>query len=229
MRMAMNNIFDRINSKPAAQSLREEIVNSIIHGIGFALSIGGFCVLIVSAVSRGTVWHVVSCAIFGSSLVSLYMISTLYHGLQGARTKQIFRRLDHICIYLLIAGSYTPFTLTFLRGGYGWAMFGFIWTLAGAGILVKGVFGPRFNVLSTGAYLVMGWLIVVAAKPMIEGFPLGGLILLATGGLCYTIGVPFYLLDHKVRYFHAVWHIFVLAGSISHFFTVLLFIVPAAA
>ncbi len=216
-------------TQPTVQSKNEEKANSVIHAIGFALSVAGGCVLVHAAVCRGTVWHVVSSAVFGSSLVALYLISTLYHCMSAGRTKRIFRRLDHICIYLLIAGTYTPFTLTFLRGGCGWTLFGVVWGLAISGIIIKGWFGPRFELVSTAGYLIMGWSIVIAARPMLNEFPLGGLILLSVGGLCYTVGIPFYLLDCRVRYFHAVWHVFVLVGSILHFFSVLLFIIPSAA
>ncbi len=210
----------------AIQSIPEEIANSIVHGIGAGLSIAGLCVLVVLACRRGTAWHVVASAIFGGALVNLYLISTLYHSLPGNRAKKVFRRLDHISIYILIAGTYTPFTLIFLRGALGWTLFGLEWGLALAGILFKAIWGPRYDFIATLGYVFMGWLIVIAAWPMLKGFPVPGLLWLLAGGLACSGGVLFYFKDEKVPFFHAVWHLFILGGTICFFFTVLLYLIP---
>ena len=212
----------------AIQSPREEAANVLIHGAGLGLSIAGLCVLVAAAARGGSAWHVVGSAVFGASLVILYLTSTLYHGLRGAHLKRVLRLLDHISIYILIAGSYTPFTLTVLRGALGWTLFGLVWGLAAAGIAVKAVFGFRYDVAATLGYILMGWLILIAIVPVVRALPAGGLALLGTGGGCYTLGIPFYFLDTRIRYFHSVWHLFVVAGSICHFFVVLLYLVPDA-
>ena len=208
------------------QSLGEEIANAITHGIGALLSIAGLIILIVFASLKGDVWHIVSFSIFGACLVLLYTASTLYHSLQGRRVKKVFRIMDHAAIYMLIAGTYTPFTLTLLRGGWGWSLFGIVWGLGLAGILFKVFFVNRFNVVSTIVYLLMGWMILIAGKPLIEHVPTGGLYFLLAGGAAYSLGTIFYLWE-KLPFHHAIWHLFVLAGSICHFFAVLFYILPA--
>jgi hemolysin III len=206
----------------------EEIANWATHGLGVALSIVGLTLLIIFSSLRGSAWHVVSFTVFGVTLLLLYTASTLYHTRRGARAKLIFENLDHAAIFLLIAGTYTPFLLTALRGPWGWSLFGIVWGLCGAGAVLQLFFGPRYRLGSTLAYLFVGWLIVVALKPLIAGVPPGGLWLLLAGGLCYTIGVIFFLW-HRLRYHHAVWHTFVLGGSTCHFLSVLLFLLPRAA
>jgi hemolysin III len=208
------------------QSLGEEIANAITHGIGALLSIAGLVILIVFASIKGDAWHIVSFSIFGTCLVLLYTASTLYHSLPGKRVKKVFRIMDHAAIYLLIAGTYTPFTLTLLRGGWGWSLFGIVWGLGLAGILFKVFFVNRFNVLSTIVYLLMGWMILIAGKPLIEHVPVNGLYFLLAGGAAYSLGTIFYLWE-KLPFHHAIWHLFVLGGSICHFFAVLLYILPA--
>ncbi|MDJ1472331.1 hemolysin III family protein [Cytophagaceae bacterium DM2B3-1] len=215
----------KINKQPYTQSVIEEIANSITHGIGTLLSIAGLVILIVAACLKGDVWHVVSFAVFGSCLVLLYLASTLYHSFQSEKVKNIFRVMDHSAIYLLIAGSYTPFTLTLLRGGWGWSLFGIVWGLALGGIVFKLFFVNKFNVLSTIIYLMMGWMIVVAAKPLINTLPVNGLYFLLAGGASYSLGTIFYLWE-KLRFHHAIWHLFVLLGSVCHFFAVLLYTLP---
>jgi len=205
----------------------EELANSITHGIGVALSIAGLVVLVVLATVRGTAWHVVSCAIFGSTLIILYSASTLYHSFPQPNVKRIMRIVDHSAIYLLIAGTYTPFTLVSLRGPWGWTLFGLIWGLALCGLIFKIFFTGRFPKLSTVIYVLMGWLAIIAFKPMLELVPLGGIILLLAGGVAYTAGVVFYVM-HRMVFHHAVWHIFVMAGSALHFFSVLLYVIPQA-
>lgn len=206
-------------------SLREETLNAISHGIGFILSITGLCLLIVYSSIKGTAWHIVGCTIFGSSLVILYLASTLYHSCRKVRHKSFFRLLDHICIYILIAGTYTPFTLTYLRGGWGWTLFGLVWGLALAGIILKSLFKHRYDFISTAGYVLMGWLIVIAIKPMLALVPGWCLLWLCIGGACYTLGVLFYLQSDK-PYFHTVWHIFVMGGSICHFFSIFWYVIP---
>lgn len=209
-----------------AYSRGEEVANWLTHGVGAVLSAAALTLLIVSASLRGDAWHVVSFTVFGLSLVVLYLCSTLYHLTRSERRRWILRRLDHAGIFLLIAGTYTPFLLTNLRGPWGWSLFGIIWGLCGAGALFKFVGGARTRVASAVTYLFAGWLIVVAAKPMLAAVPAPALWLLLAGGLCYTAGVPFYLWK-RLRYHHAVWHSFVLGGSACHFLSVLLLLGPA--
>ena len=207
-------------------SFAEEFANSVTHGVGLALSIAGLVALVILTALRGTPWHVVSCTIYGSTLVILYTASTLYHSIQSPRAKRVLRIIDHGAIYLLIAGTYTPFTLVNLRGGLGWTLFGVIWGLAALGILFKIFHVDRFPIASTLVYLSMGWLVVVAWKPVMSIIPLGGIVLIAAGGIAYTAGVIFFA-AHKIPYNHAIWHLFVLAGSIFHYAAVLLYVLPA--
>jgi hemolysin III len=206
----------------------EEIANSIIHGLGIVLAISGLGVLTAFASLRGNAWHIVSCSIFGATLIILYTTSTLYHAIPNHRAKAVLRVLDHSAIFLLIAGTYTPFSLVSLRGPWGWSLFGVIWGLAIVGIIFKVTMLRRWTAISVALYLVMGWVAIVAAQPMLEAVAPGGLALLLAGGLSYTAGVVFYAWK-RLPYHHAVWHAFVLAGSICHFFAVLLFVVPRAA
>ena len=201
-------------------SPRQEIWNSITHGLGALLSIAAFVILIVTAVRNGTAWHVVSFTIFGSTLVILYMASTLYHALVPHGAKNVFERLDHSGIFLLIAGTYTPFLLTNMRGVWGWTLFGIIWGLAIAGIIFKSIYLNKYRRLSVAVYVMMGWLFVIALQPMLQNVPGISLRYLLIGGIFYTSGVLFYA-RRKWFYHHAVWHLFVLAGSIFHFFSVM--------
>ena len=203
------------------QSLGEEIANSIVHGAGMLASIAALLVLMLAAAGQHDVWQIVGGAIFGATLILLYLASTIYHALPAGRAKRILRVLDHSAIYLLIAGTYTPFTLGALRGPWGWALLGTIWTLALFGIAAKSTLGFRFPRLSTLLYIGMGWLVVVAAHPLVTRVSPAGLAWLVAGGLCYTGGVVFYATDTRIRYGHAVWHLFVLAGSACHFAAVL--------
>jgi hemolysin III len=203
----------------------EEIANAITHGIGLLLSIAGFVVLLVLAALRGTAWHIVACSIYGATLICLYTASTLYHAVISPRVKRALRIFDHSAIYLLIAGTYTPFLLVSLRGPWGWSLFGVIWGLALAGVLFKFWFVEHFVILSTAVYIAMGWLVVIAAKPVITHVPFTALIWLLAGGLAYTGGVIFFAAK-RVPYSHAIWHLFVLAGSICHYFAVLSTVIP---
>jgi len=198
----------------------EELANSVTHGVGLILSIAGLATLLSLAVMRGSAWRIVSCAIYGSTLLCLYVVSTFYHGSRSRRLKRILNICDHSAIYLLIAGTYTPFLLVNLRGGWGWSLFVVVWGLAMAGILLKVWFVEHSSVLSTALYLLMGWLALIAVKPMLLRVPLSGLLWLLAGGVLYTVGVVFYTWK-KLPYNHAIWHGFVLAGSVCHYFAVL--------
>lgn len=205
----------------------EELANSITHGIGAALSVAGLTVLVVLAAIHGDVWRVVSFSIYGGCLTILYLVSTLYHGFRRPKLKHIFRILDHSAIYLLIAGTYTPITLVSMRGPWGWSIFGVVWGLALIGISFKAIFIGRFEKLSVAAYILMGWLCVIAFKEMLLTIPPGGIAWLIAGGVVYTAGVVFYAWE-RLPFNHAIWHLFVLGGSICHFFAILLHVLPMA-
>ncbi len=208
--------------------VREEVANSVTHGLGLLASIAGAVVLIVLGAERGEAWHVASAAVYGATLVALYAASTLYHALKGTRAGTALRMLDHCAIYLLIAGTYTPITLVSLRGGWGWTLFGLVWGLAVAGIVFKVLATGRFAILSTVAYVLMGWLCIIAAKPIIVLLSPGALALLAAGGVLYTAGTVFYH-SRRIPYSHAVWHLFVVAGSVCHYLAIAFYVlVPAA-
>ncbi|MDO9512128.1 MAG: hemolysin III family protein [Bacteroidales bacterium] len=201
----------------------EEVFNSVSHAIGLGLSIAGLVLLIVFAVIDGNVWKIVSFTIFGSSLVILYASSMLYHSTKN-RIKYIFNKMDHAAIYILIAGTYTPFMLVTLRGGWGWSIFGVIWALAIAGVIMKfWFFNPKYRTISALLYLFMGWLVIIAIKPLIDSLDAGGLYFLMAGGLCYSFGIVFYLVK-RIPFGHGIWHLFVIGGSICHFFSVLLYV-----
>ncbi|HQY05181.1 MAG TPA: hemolysin III family protein [Lacunisphaera sp.] len=212
---------------PAAYTAREELANSLTHGLGAVLSVAGLVLLVVFAARHGDAWHVVSTAIFGTTLVLLYTASTLYHSLRGERLKQRLQKFDHAAIFLLIAGTYTPFVLVPLRGPWGWSLFGIVWGLAIVGVALKFWFAGRFKLVSTLIYIGMGWLVVIAIKPLMAALPAGGVKLLVAGGLCYTGGAVFYLWK-RLPYHHAVWHLFVLGGSACHWAAVFCYVVPAA-
>jgi hemolysin III len=214
-----------VGTRSRPYRLGEEIANSITHGIGALLSVVGLIVLIAYSVTTRDPVRIVASVVYGVSLVLEYTASTLYHALPQPRAKHVFKILDHSGIYLLIAGSYTPFLLVTLEGAGGWWMAAGIWTLALIGIVVEGFWAYRPKWLSASVYLLMGWLAIFAIKPMVANLPPAGVWLLVAGGVAYTIGTPFYVLK-KVPYFHMVWHLWVLAGSILHFFAVLLFVLP---
>ena len=203
----------------------EEVMNAVTHGIGTLLAVAGLVLLTVFATLYGEIWHVISFSIYGTTLVLLYLASTLYHSFTNERLKYIFKILDHSAIYLLIAGTYTPFTLVPLHGVLGWSVFACVWGLAILGIILKVAFVGRFKVISTLCYLIMGWMIVIAIKPLIATVPIGGIMWLLSGGLFYTLGTVFYLW-RKLPYHHAIWHLFVLAGSVSHFIAVFVYVLP---
>jgi len=202
------------------QSLGEEIANSVSHGIALLAAVASIPFL-VGAVRHFGAANVVGASVFAATMVLLYLTSTLYHALPAGRAKRVFLKLDHGAIYLFIAGSYTPFALGVLGGPWGWTLFGLVWALAAVGVTLKAFDRLRHPWLSTGLYLVMGWLVLIAAVPLVERVPLPGVALLVAGGLAYTAGVVFFVLDSRVRYAHAVWHGFVVAGTGFHFFAVL--------
>lgn len=209
----------RVESGYRSLTLGEEIFNSITHGIGALLSIAALVILVVFAAIRGNAWHVVSFSIFGSTLVLLYLSSTLYHSFTKENVKNLFARFDHASIFLLIAGTYTPFVLTVLRGPLGWTLFGIIWGLAIAGVVIRSIYLTRFRKLMVGIYLTMGWLFLIAVVPMVRNLPAASTVFLFVGGGCYSLGVIFYAW-RNLKYGHGIWHLFVLAGSIMHFFSI---------
>lgn len=200
-----------------------ERFNSISHIIGAAAALAGLVILVVFAALTGDPWKIVSFSIYGSTLFLLYAFSALYHSLRG-KGKRIFRKLDHLAIYLLIAGTYTPFTLITLRGSLGWPLFGIIWGVALLGIVLDSLPRKGLRILPVIIYLFMGWLSLIAVKPLLQVLPMAGFAWLLTGGILYTLGVVFYAYDKKVRHFHGIWHLFVLAGSISHYFVVIFYV-----
>lgn len=209
----------------SAYSVGEEIAHTITHGIGALLSIAGLAVMVAFSSLNGDIWHIVSSSIFGATLVILYSASSLYHGITNPRAKLVLRQFDHAAIYLLIAGTYTPFLLVSLRGAWGWSLFGVIWGIALLGMVLEFVDGQRFSKLSLVLYLVLGWAVLIAINPMLEQVESGGLMLLLLGGISYSLGVIFYV-RKQMAYHHAIWHLFVLLGSALHFFSVLIYVIP---
>ncbi|HAL40666.1 MAG TPA: hemolysin III [Polaromonas sp.] len=200
-----------------------ERFNSISHLVGAGLALAGSVLLIVLAARLGDPWKIVSFSVYGTMLVALYVFSTLYHSLRG-HAKDVLRKFDHCAIYLLIAGSYTPFALVSLRGAWGWSLMGAVWSLALLGILQEIWLAKGARVLSLVIYVLMGWLALVAVSPLWQALTPTGFAWLVAGGACYTVGIFFYATDHKVRHGHGLWHLFVLAGSTCHFFTMLLYV-----
>lgn len=205
--------------------LGEGVANSVTHGIGALLSVAAWIAMVWLARFQGGAWLIVSLSIYGATLCLLYLVSTLYHAIPASRVRRIFRVFDHASIYLLIAGTYTPFTLILLRGRWGWTLFALVWGLAAAGIIFKAFATGRYKILSACLYIGMGWLVVIALKPLLAVLPLPGFLWLMAGGVFYTGGVVFYAKD-RVPYFHMVWHLFVLAGSVCHFVAVLRYVLP---
>lgn len=207
-------------------TLGEEIWHSVSHGIGTGLSVAGLTLLVVLAVLYGNIYQIVSFSIYGTTLIILYLASTLYHSFQNPRVKRVFKIIDHASIFLLIAGTYTPFLLVGVRGAWGWTLLVIIWGLAILGISFKALFINRFQRLSVLVYILMGWLSLVVIKELAASIEIGGLIWLGAGGVAYTVGVIFYALK-QFRYTHVIWHFFVLGGSVCHFFAVLFYLAPA--
>ena len=204
------------------QTRAEELANSVSHGIGFVAALVGVPFLVATAARHGDLLDSVGVIVFSASVLLLYLSSTIYHGLQNGKAKRVFRVVEHSAIYLLIAGTYTPFTLGVLRGPWGWTLLGAVWTFAAVGVALKASNKASHPILSTSLYLLMGWLIVVAAEPLIAGLSSPALLLLIAGGLSYTVGVIFYALDSRLPFGHLVWHAFVMIGTACHYFAVLL-------
>jgi hemolysin III len=225
--------FKGMENQPAAAlpiqryTRGEEIANALTHGLGIVLGVAALAVLGWFSCTRGTASHIVGCLVFGATLVFLYTASTLYHAVRHSRTKQILRVLDHSAIFLLIAGTYTPLTLVSLRGPWGWSLFGTIWGLALLGLVLQFTIRKRFPIVLVALYVAMGWAAVVAIRPLINALPASGLALLFGGGMAYTLGVVFYLW-RSLRYHHAIWHLFVLAGSTMHFLAIFFSVFPPA-
>ena len=202
------------------QSLGEEVANSVSHGIGLLLALAAFPVLVIATLRRGDLAGIVGATVFATTVVLLYSTSMLFHAFPQSRAKRVFQVLDHSAIYLLIAGTYTPFTLGVLHGTWGWTLFGLVWSMAVAGIVLKALGGIRYNTLSTLVYIAMGWLVVIAADTVWTLVPKWGIFWLFAGGVAYTAGAVFFLAE-RIRFFHFVWHLFVIAGSACHFIAVL--------
>lgn len=213
------------NSSETIYSFAEELANSLTHGFGALLSILGLSMLLFNATTADDNWKIFSVSIYGGSLFLLYLASTLYHSISHAGLKQLFQTLDHCSIYLLIAGSYTPFLLVTMRDSVGWPMFALVWGIAIFGIALKIAFKHRFHNLRVATYLVMGWLVIFASSELTEALATDGVYLLVAGGLAYTAGVIFYAVD-RIPFNHAIWHVFVMAGSLLHFLAIFYFVVP---
>ena len=209
----------------SGESQIEEVVNCLTHGFGLFLSVGGLALLMSLAVAYGNQWHVVSCGVYGVTLVMAYAASTLYHGSGFLTQKQLFRQLDQTFVYLLIAGTYTPFTLVSLHGGWGWSLLTIVWTIALAAVGAKLIFIRRFSGAPVPVYLGLGWLSVIAIVPLLDGLPLGGVLWLAAGGIAYTLGTVF-LVRKPLPFSHGLWHIAVLLGSACHYLAVVLYVIP---
>ncbi len=205
--------------------LGDILANAITHGVGAALALVGAIYLVVRA-SRGSAWALFSCSLYATTLVLVYLCSTLYHSLVRTRARHVLLVLDHSAIYLLIAGTYTPFMLVSMRGRTGWTLLCIVWTLAVAGVVFKSIAVGRYPAASATVYLLMGWCIVFGARPLLNAISWHGMMWIAAGGVAYTLGIAFFAND-RLPYFHALWHLFVLAGSIAHYFAILLYVVPA--
>lgn len=209
---------------PKRYTLGEEIFSSVTHGIGSLLAIGGTAVLIVLAAIYSDAWSVVGCAIFGASLIVLYCMSTLYHAITNPKAKSFFRIMDHNTIFFLIAGTYTPITISILRGAIGWGLFGIVWGAAVLGIVLNSIDLEKFRKPSVVCYIAMGWVIIFAIQPLLKVMNSWSLWLLVGGGVFYTVGVIFYAIK-KVKYFHSIWHIFTVVGSVCHYFSILIAVI----
>ncbi len=208
-------------------STAEEIANSITHGIGIVLAVAGLGVLTAFAGKLGNAWHVVGCSIYAATMILLFTASTLYHAIPMPRAKSVLQVLDHSAIYLLIAGTYTPFTLVNLQGPWGWTLFGVVWGMALIGILLEVLPGRRRTGISLALYVIMGWCVIAAGRTLLATVAPGGLILLILGGITYTAGIGFYAW-HRLPYHHAIWHGFVLVGAMLHFLAILFYVIPLA-
>jgi hemolysin III len=204
-----------------SQSPGEEIANTVSHGVGLVASLVASPVLLVAAVQHGSAAYIAGSSVFAGTMVLLYLTSTIYHALPGNRAKRLFQVLDQSAVFLLIAGTYTPFCLSVLRGPWGWTLFGIIWALAAVGLVLKAFHRMSHPIVSTSLYLLMGWLILIAVNPLYARLPASGLLWLVAGGVAYTAGVAFFAADSRLRYGHFIWHLFVMAGTACHYFAVL--------
>jgi hemolysin III len=220
--MENNKSCDEENSPTSGQSEGEEIANSLTHGIGVGLSIAALVLLVIFSAIYGDAWNVVSMSIYGATLIILYLTSTIYHSLRNVRAKKLFKLMDHISIFILIAGTYTPITLVALRGPWGWSLFGVIWGIAILGTLYMIFFIGKYKAIDVMIYVIMGFTILVAVVPSLQLMSFGMIIWIIIGGACYLLGIIFYAID-KIPYHHSIWHLFVLGGSISHFFGMLFY------
>ncbi len=219
---------DTVEARPETRrvySLGEEIANAITHGLGTVLSVAALTLLVAAAAIWGNAWHLASAVVYGLTLFVLYLSSTLYHSIQHERAKRVFKIIDHASIYLLIAGTYTPFTLVTLRDHGGWYLFAIVWAIAAGGVVLEAVAVDRPTWLSVPLYLAMGWLVIAVIRPLVATVPPEGLWLLVAGGLAYTVGTAFYVAK-RLPYTHMVWHLFVLTGSLCHFLAVMLYVLP---
>ncbi len=226
-RMLTLSTPERHTPARASYGLAEEIANSVTHGLGALLSVAGLTLLVTYSAHQADVWKVVSFSVYGTSMVILFLASTLYHAFQHPKTKQVFKILDHCSIYLLIAGTYTPFLLVSMNSVTGWVLFAIVWTLAVAGIIFKVVLGSKYKKLSLSTYLLMSWMALFAMGELSESLSVAGMYWLLGGGLLYTLGVVFYVWN-KLPFNHAIWHVFVLGGAICHFFSILFHVLPSA-
>lgn len=209
----------------SGQSPLEELINSATHGVGLLLSVAGLAVLAVLAGIHGNAWHIVACSIYGATLVMVYAASTCYHAVRAPLIKERLRTAEQGVIFLLVAGTYTPFTLVVLAGGWGWSLFGVVWGLALAGVLLNTLYFRRWAAISILLYLGLGWLSLIAIIPLANSLPAGGLLWLLAGGAAYTAGV-YFLARSRIPFNHGVWHLFVIAGSACHYLAVLLYVLP---
>ncbi len=209
------------------QTLGEEIANAISHGLGFLLAIASLPILVVMAARHGTAVNIVAVSIFSVTMMLLYLVSMLYHAVPEGKVKAFLNRVDHAAIYLFIAGSYTPFALGVLNGRWGWTLFGAVWAMAAAGISVKLLNLLKHPLWSTGLYVAMGWSALLAAGPLVHAMPTAGLLWLLAGGVAYTLGAVVFIFDSRAKYLHFAWHLFVLAGTVCHFFAALWYATPA--
>ncbi len=203
--------------------LVEEWANSLTHGIGAVLAVVGLVIMVVFAVEQGDAWKIVSASVYGATLIFMFLASTLYHAIQSVAIRKVLRQIDHLAILYMIAGSYTPFTLITLNGSWGWSIFGVVWGLTIIGTILQLSPARHIKALMVSLYLLMGWVVVIAIGPLVQGLPAGGLALLVAGGLAYTGGVVFYV-NKRIPLNHAIWHLFVLAGAVLHFFTILFYV-----
>ena len=222
--MIKNRISLKDKIKIPHYSLSEELVNAVSHGIGALFSVAALVLTVVLSTWKGNVWGVVSSAIYGGTLIILYTMSTLYHSFKVNNAKRVFRIIDHCSIYLLIAGTYTPYTLVSLRGPVGWTLFGVVWGAAILGIIFNSIDMNKYKIISMIAYIAMGWVLVLAAKPLYESIGFSGIFWLLLGGVLYTVGAVFYVIGKKRRFSHSIFHIFVLFGSLCHFFSILFYV-----